>query len=171
MLSDIQNARIIDRDVSENIHLTIISLSRQSRTSPNETTHPLVAQTSNQPEETDSNTDTKPATSVKADPDGTIPLSVFGDAYADLIATKVEPREVSPDIEMADVRTLGMIIKPQDDQWSGTVCTIDPGCVLHSTNIEHDTALSSSICTTLLNTYGTDPGIYPYRHCANYCTI
>ena len=142
VLSDIQNARIIDRDVSENIHLTIIGLSRQRTISTDETSHPPVAQTSNQLDETNSNTDIKPNTPVKTDPDGTIPLSVFGDAYADLIATKAEPNEVAPELEIADVRTLGMIIKPEDDKWSDTIRITNPRCAVHGIHAQMSTEQS-----------------------------
>ena len=101
-----------------------------------------MAQKSNQPDESNSNTDIKPNTPVKTDLDGTITLSVFGDAYADLIATKAEPNAVAPELEIADVRTLGMIIKPEDDQWSDTVCITNPGCAVHGIHAQLSTEQS-----------------------------
>ena len=128
VLSDVQSSRIIDRDISENIHLTIIGLSKQRSVGPSAST---ATQPVSQPEEADNNTDIKPVKTVKTDPDGKIPLNIFGDAYADLIATKVEPMETTPEIEISDVRTLGILIKPKEEPTDDTTCIMDPSCALH----------------------------------------
>ena len=134
VLSDVQSSRIIDRDVSENIHLTIIGLSRQRGVPSVEPTYPSVTQSSDQPAEADSNTDIKPATSVKTDPDGKLPLNVFGNAYADLIATKVVPIETASEIEISDVRAIGML-KSEDEQLDDTTHVTDPNSALHGAHV------------------------------------
>ena len=151
VLSDIQNAWIIDRDVSENIHLTITGLTRQREVTPSNTS---TAPTSSTQEDHEAGCDVKP---IKTDPEGIIPFNVFGDAYADfLAATKEEPSanvaaeasQPPSELQITEVRTLGMYIKLENVTCNSNTCIIDPHCIFHGVH-SHATATLQEESTTL----------------------
>ena len=153
VLPDVQASRVLTRDSSHNIHLTIIGVTRQQQPNPqpytaNDTDSSLDSTMVNLKSSTGSIVDTsaennKPV-KTKLATDNLVPLDIFGDAYAALIATpKVEPEEeYTPNaasntlhfnLQISDVHTIGTIIK--DEPLDNTqIITIDPHCMLHGIN-------------------------------------
>ena len=169
VLPDVQASRLLTRDPSYNIHLTIIGVTRQQQPNPqpftaNDTDSPLDSTMVNLQSSIGSIVDTsaennKPV-KTKLATDNLVPLDIFGDAYAALIATpKVEPEEEHTsnaasntqhfNLQISDVHTIGTIIK--DEPLDNTqIITIDPHCMLHgiNANTNVDTLQEATACKT-----------------------
>ena len=152
VLSDVQNARLIDRDISENIHLTITGLTRQAAaTSSNMAQLPSVPTSSTHGED-EKIIDIKP---IKTDPEGTIPFNMFGDAYADFLTTAQEEPGATvpegtnhpPELHITEVQTLGTYIKPETVTCGSTACSIDLDCTLHGVHSHASHTLQEAMPT------------------------
>ena len=180
ILSDIQASRLLTRDPSHNIHLTIIGVTRQQQPNlksyvANDKDSSLDSTMVHQQSSTGSLVDTsaennKPVKTELAT-NNLVPLDIFGDAYAALIATpKLEPEEEQRpnaasntqhfNLQISDVHTIGSIIK--DEPLDNTqIITIDPHCVFHgiNANTNVDTLQEATTCkvTTPARVYNTVP--------------
>ena len=182
ILPDVQASRLLTRHPSHNIHLTIIGVTRQQQPNlqsytANDTDSSLDSTMVHQQSSTGSLVDpsaenNKPVKTELANAnDNLVPLDIFGDAYAALIATpKLEPDEEQRQNEasnthhfnpqISDVLTIGSIIKeePLDNT---QIITIDPHCVFHgiNANTNADTLQEATTCnvTTPAGVYNTAP--------------
>ena len=172
VLPDVQASRLLTRDISHNIHLTIMGVTRQhqpitQRSTANDTDSSSESTIANQHSGMASTLDTtnedKKLVKVESSNDKLVPLDIFGDAYAALIATpKVEPEETNTtkvatlnqhsNLQISNVYTLGTAIKDEPSD-STDIITIDPMCKLHgnSTGVNLDTLqeTTSRLTTTL----------------------
>ena len=153
VLPDIQASRLLTRDPSHNIHLTIIGVTRQQEPNPqpymandmdSSLDSTMVNQQSSMGSLVDTSAENNKLVKTELATDNLVPLDIFGDANAALIATpKVEPEEEQTpnaasntqhfNLQISDVHTIGSIIK--DEPLDNTqIITIDPHCMLHRVN-------------------------------------
>ena len=151
MLSDVQASRLLTRDTSHNIHLTIIGVTRQQRLqtctsniTDSSSDSTLMNQESSMASLVNTmNEDTKPV-KMETSTDNLIPIDIFGDAYADLISMpKLEPDTLTlinastetqlSNLLISDVHTIGTAIKDKPLE-NTTIIAVDPYCKLHGTN-------------------------------------
>ena len=165
VLSDIQASRLLTRDPSHNIHLTIIGVTRQQHhnlsihmaTDADSSLEPtMVNQQPSTGPTVDTSIEDNKLVKTESTTDKLVPLDIFGDAYAALIATpKIELEEDTSSnaatntqqIKISDVHTIGIIVKdePMD---STQIITIDLHCKLHGCSTSNTNADTLQEVTT-----------------------
>ena len=103
------------------------------------------------PENVETELDVKP---LKTNPEGRIPLNVFGDTYTELLDTvkeelssTLDPDKTSSLLQILEVKLLGMYLKSETVTCDYTTCTIDPDCILHGVHIHVSHSLQDSLTT------------------------